>query len=121
MLLRQSVTNRIAQYESAIKLALTNNEDREAVLLDRDMKRWRCRNDLYYLCCLVGNKEIEKYPEFYQPFCDEVSLQTWQVLKLDMHENNTDLLPFDQVATEAEFFIQRMYLCYRTFYKTTII
>ncbi len=119
--LRQSINDKIAKYEKVIKQCLVDGKDRDAVLLDRDMKRWRCRNDLYYLCCLVGNEEISKYPEIYEPFCDEVSLMTWQVVRLGIHKTNEDLLPINKVVDEEDFSLERMYLCHRVFFKTTII
>ncbi|KKN70042.1 hypothetical protein LCGC14_0434890 [marine sediment metagenome] len=122
--LRQSINDKIAKYEKVIKQCLVDGKDRDAVLLDRDMKRWRCRNDLYYLAKITGENsdKITKYKSFYEPFCDKVSLQTWQVIRLELHKNNEDLLPIDKVADERDFkYIQRLFLCYRTYYKTTII
>jgi len=118
VILRETIEKKIKIWDEMISSA---TYDKVALRLLRDKKRWLCRNDLFYLCCLVGCKEIEKYPEIYKPFCDEVSLQNWNVVKLGIHEPNSDLLKIDDVADLEEFVLERMYLCHRVFYKTTIV
>ncbi len=119
--LRQSIDNKVIKFNEAIKSASSDNI---ALELLHDKKRFLCQNDLFYLCCLTGNEQIAKYPEYYRPFCDEVSLMNWKIVKLGMHKPNQYLLPVNEITDEPDKdlgFMQRLYLCYRTFYKTTII
>lgn len=116
--LRESIIKSLEVFDKAIKQASTENVARALI---RDKLRWRCRNDLFYLAEITKCDRIGKYPEFYQPFCDEVSLMTWQVVKIGMEKPSEMMLDLKAVADENEFHMQRMYLCYRTFYKTTII
>jgi hypothetical protein len=119
-MLRRMIEERVNQFNREIALASEKIQE----YLVRQKRRFLCRNDLFYLCKVTGNKEIEKYPNYYRDFCDEVSLQTYQVARLGIHpppEGIDGLLQPEVVALKDEFFIQRMYLCYRTFYKTTII
>lgn len=119
--LRQVIENRVLKFDEAIKSAKSDNV---ALELLRDKKRFLCQNDLFYLCCLTGNEKIAQYPEYYIPFCDEVSLMNWKVVHLGMHKPNMYMLKVDDVTDSPDKdldFMQRLYLCYRTFYKTTII
>jgi len=120
--LRESIEKKDAWFQRMGERAHQAGDEESVLKIDKWRERWRCQNDLFYLCSITGNKEVIKYPEYYIPFCDEVSLQTWQVVRLGIDEGHSDLLPLDEVADEEDFeFMQRMYLCYRTFYKTTII
>lgn len=119
--LRQSIDAKVLKFNEAIKSA---KSERVALELLRDKRRFLARNDLFWLCCFVGNAEIAKYPEYYQPFCDEVSLLNWKVVQLGTHKPLDLMLPINEVTDNTEedlSFLQRLYLCYRTFYKTTII
>lgn len=87
--------------------------------LVKELLRWRCRNDLLFLCGITGNDKITQYSDYYRDFCDEVSLMNWKIVQLGMHPPNEEMLPVKDI--EDELFLQRMYLCYRTYYKTTII
>jgi hypothetical protein len=119
--LRQTIENKVLQFNEAIKTAKSENV---ALELLRDKRRFLAQNDLYWLCCFVGNAEIAKYPDYYKPFCDEVSLMNWKIVSLGMHKPNMYLLTVKDVTDKPEQdlnFMQRLYLCYRTFYKTTII
>ena len=119
--LRQAIDNKVLKFNEAIKSAKSENV---ALELLRDKKRFLCQNDLFYLCCLTKNDEIAKYLEYYQPFCDEVSLMNWKIVSLGMHKANMYMLPVAEVTDTPDTdlnFMQRLYLCYRTFYKTTII
>jgi len=119
--LRQAINKKIKLWDEAIASA---THEKVALKLLRDKKRWLCRNDLYYLCCLVGCDEIKKYPEVYQPFCDEVSLMNWNVLRLGIHKENEDLLKIEEVTDNPDLDlkdVERLYLCHRVFYKTTIV
>jgi len=119
--LREIINTKVEQFNEAIKSAKSDNV---ALELLRDKKRFLCQNDLFYLCCLTKNDEIAKYPEYYQPFCDEVSLMNWKIVSLGMHKPNMYMLPINEITDNPKKdldFMQRLYLCYRTFYKTTII
>lgn len=117
--LRELINKKIEQFDQEIAGAST---EKVALAIVRMKRRWLCRNDLYYLTCLCGNEEIAKYPEIYQPFCDEVSLMTYQVARLGIHKTNDDLLLYNLVADNEDFkLIERMYLCHRVFFKTTIV
>lgn len=119
--LRQSIETKVKQFNEAIKSAKSENV---ALELLRDKKRFLAQNDLYWLCCFTGNTEIAKYPDYYQPFCDEVSLMNWKIVNLGMHKPNMYLLKVDEITDEPKEdlnFMQRLYLAYRTYYKTTII
>lgn len=119
--LRQTIENKVKQFNEAIKTAKSDNV---ALELLRDKKRFLAQNDLYWLCCFTKNDEIAKYPEYYQPFCDEVSLMNWKIVSLGMHKPNMYMLSIGEVTDNPKEdlnFMQRLYLCYRTFYKTTII
>lgn len=117
--LRQSIEAYSQRFNNAIREA---NDEVVARQLFLDKKRWLCKNDLYYLCCITGNEKIAMYPEFYKSFCDEVSLMNWQVVRLGIQKPNSDMLKFEEVTDNLDDLVmQRLYLCYRTFYKTTII
>ena len=105
------------EYDEAVKKAST---DRVAVELMRDKKRWLLRNDLFYLLCVTGHDKIAKWWEVYRPFCDEVSLQTWKVVEMGMHPPSENMVPLSEVR-KKDLVKQRLYLCYRAFYKTTVI
>lgn len=118
--LRQSIENKVKLFDEAIVSA---KSDKIALEIQRDKKRFLCQNDLYYLCCLTGNEQIAKYPDYYKPFCDEVSLMNWQIVFLGMHRKNDYMLGILEVSDDPQkdLVMQRLYLCYRSFYKTTII
>lgn len=119
--LRQAINNKCVKFDEAIRSAKSENV---ALELLRDKRRFLCQNDLFFLCCFTGNEQIAKYPDYYRPFCDEVSLMNWKIIHLGMHKLNMYQLPVSEVTDEPERdldFMQRLYLCYRTFYKTTII
>jgi len=119
MKLRQSIEKKVEQFDREIAGAQSR---KVALYINREKKRWLCRNDLFYLCGLAGNDKIIQYPDYYQPFCDEVSLMNWKIVQLNMHIPSDGMLAINEVAEPGELaFLQRMYLCYRTFYKTTII
>lgn len=119
MLLRQNLEKLSLEWNKAIASA---KSEKVGLRLLRDKKRWLCRNDLFYLCCITGHDRIAKYPEIYKPFCDEVSLMNWKIVQLNMHKPSEDMLPVRNVIEdEKEIHLQRLYLCYRTFYKTSII
>jgi hypothetical protein len=119
--LREAIETKCLKFDEAIRSASTDNV---ALELLRDKRRFLCQNDLFYLCCFTGNAQIAKYPDYYRPFCDEVSLMNWRVVHLGMHKLNPYMLKVDEITDDPDKdlgFMQRLYLCYRTFYKTTII
>ncbi len=119
--IRESINKRIEHFDKIIVSAVS---EKVGLALLREKKRWLCRNDLYYLSCLVGNDEIKKYPEIYQSFCDEVSLMNWLLVYLNRLPASDNMLTLEEVTSSPKedlVFMQRLYLGYRTFYKTTII
>jgi phage terminase large subunit-like protein len=119
--LRKSIEEYSWRFDEEIRKASSEKIALEAL---RMKKRWLCKNDLYYLACLTGHDNIGKWPSIYQPFCDEVSLQTWRVADLGLCEADEDLMPIDKVTDDRDNdmnFMKRLFLCYRAFYKTSII
>ncbi|MEK7140315.1 MAG: hypothetical protein AAB815_00865 [Patescibacteria group bacterium] len=114
--LRESINAKVRLFDRAIKSA---SSDRIAIELLREKKRWLCRNDLFYLCCLTGNHEIRKLASVFEPFCDEVSLMNWNIVRLGIQPANKDMLSIFDVGDE--FDNQRLYICHRGYYKTTIV
>src|SRR3990167_6235186 len=103
-MLRNLINEKRINYEKAIAGAST---EKVSLLLLREMKRWLCRNDLFYLCCLTGNDKIAKYKDFYEPFCDEVSLMNYQIVKLKIHKPSEGMLPLEKL--EEKLVLQRLY------------
>ena len=119
--LRESINKYSARFDDAIRQAST---DKVAVELLREKKRWLCKNDLFYLACLVGNEKIAQWKDLYQPFCDEVSLLTWRVVDLNLCKAPEGLLKIDEVTDDWKNdlgFYKRLFICYRTFFKTTVV
>ena len=117
MKLRQSIQDKIVRFDQAIKGAIS---EKVGLRLIREKKRWLCLNDLFYLCCLTGNGKIRDWENFYKPFCDEVSMINWKIAELGIHAPSEEMLPAEE-AVDQFLYIQRLYLCYRMFYKTTIV
>ena len=115
--LRKAIEEKCKRWDNAIRMA---KSEKVARLLFSDKKRWQCRNDLYHLCCVTGNKEIERLGGVFRDFCDEVSLMNWQVVRLGIHPASDMMLTPQEVELDDEK-IQRLYLCHRGFYKTTIV
>lgn len=114
--LREAIEAKCKKWDEAIRIA---KSEKVAQALFRDKRRWLCRNDLFYLCGITGNDEIKRLSGVFRDFCDEVSLMNWQVVKLGLHNASEDMLPVGSVELEDK--IQRLYLCHRGFYKTTIV
>lgn len=118
-MLRQAIQERSKRFLEAISGAKSENV---ALILLRDYKRWLCRNDLFFLACITGHDSIVKWWKFYRPVCDEVSLQNWKVVDLGTAPASEMMLGKEAVATDEDLkYLQRLYLCYRIFYKTTIV
>lgn len=115
--IRESINSRVKSFDSAIRSATT---ERVALSLLREKKKWLCRNDLFYLCALTGNHKIAKMPEIFEQFCDEVSLMNWEIVRNGIHPPSEGMLELSEVD-EALIARQRMYLCYRAFFKSTIV
>lgn len=117
--LRQSIRERLSLFDKYIKKASTKEV---ALTMMREKKRWLCRNDLFYLLCITGHNSIAKWKDVYQPFCDQVSLMTWKVVQLKIQPPSEMMIPLKNVVDNTkELKMQRMFLCYRAFYKTTVI
>jgi hypothetical protein len=115
--LRSAINTVSASYDRVIKSA---SSEKVALLLLREKKRWLCRNDLFYLCGVTGNTRISQMPEIFQPFCDEVSLMNWEVVRCGLHPKSEEMVRVQDVDSD-EIARQRMYLCYRAFFKSTIV
>ena len=94
MKLRKSIEEKVKKFDQAIREA----SPKVGMKLVRDKKRWLCRNDLFYLCCLTGNTKIEGWKSFYQPFCDEVSLMNWKVVHSGMHPPSEGMLTLEEAV-----------------------
>jgi len=119
--LREAIEAKKLQFDQAITEAKSDNV---ALELLRDKKRFLCQNDLYYLCCLTGNNKIAQYPDYYRPFCDMVSLMNWKILQLGIQPQNPYQLSIEEITDNVDEdlkYLQRLILCYRAFYKTTIV
>ena len=123
--LRQSINETLKKWDDEIDSAARKGAKENFLLaLIRSKNRWRCRNDLFYLCEIVGQDKIVSIPRYYESFCDEVSLMNWQILRLGLHPPNEDILPLEYVTDNPKIDLEqleRLYLCFRTFWKTTII
>lgn len=119
IIIRSSIRRRCSEYLKEVNGA---KSDKVAVEVLRDYKRWLCRNDLFYLLAVSGMDKIAADKGVYQPFCDEVSLICWKVVQSGVHSAPEGMLRVDEVVSSPdELVTQRLYLCYRAFYKTTII
>jgi len=118
--LRETIEARKLMFDQEIAGAGSENI---AVKILHDKRKFLCQNDLFYLCCLTGDDLIAKYPEYYRPICDEIALMNWQILHIKMHKMSRYGLRVDEVTDDPkkDLCMERMYLCHRTFYKTTII
>lgn len=132
IILRQSIAKRMYLFDDAIRKA---SNERCAQIMFRDKERWLCENDLFHLAVATNQNKIAQWWNFYRPFCDEVSLMTWRVRMLGIQTvkeeykniDSDDLrtpLKIEEVSDDPEkdlAFFKRLYLCYRAFYKTTVI
>ena len=117
--IRKSIEARVKKFDEAICSA---KSERVASLLLRDKKRWLCRNDLFYLCCLTGNRKIAVLPEVFRDYCDEVSLMNWLLVYKEIFPPSEGMLEVKNITDDPDkdFWYQRLYLCHRGFFKTTI-
>lgn len=113
MKLREAINNTSLELLKVIRDCKTKGARRHYTIM---YKRWLCRNDLFFLTCITGHEKIAQWGDFYRPFCDDVSLMNWKVVELKIHPPS-ELMP----RIEEEFSMQRLYLRYRGYYKTTIV
>lgn len=115
--LRDSINKKVELFDNEIRNASTDNV-RVHVL--RDKKRWLCRNDLYYLGLLTGHtKFIER---FHRDLCDKVSLMNWNLVYKGVLPKHPDMLEISDVIDNPEdLHDERLFLLFRSAFKTTII
>ena len=113
--LRQAIEAKKLLWDDAIRSAVS---EKVAHRLVRDKFRWMCRNDLYKLGELLGYKKFVKH--YHQPMCDMVSLMNWQIVKLGIMPASEDMLRLEEVPEDLGK-LQRLFLLFRSAYKTTII
>lgn len=118
--LRDSIKLVCRLYDEAIGKA---SKEEVAIEILREKRRWMCRNDLFYLCKVTGNDKIVELPSIFEPFCDDVSLMNWAIVHYGMFGGSEGMLKVDEVTNDpyTDLYFERMYLCYRAFYKTTIV
>ncbi len=123
--IRQSIERRRVAYDGVIADAIRKGARDEVIAeLIKEKERWLCRNDLFYLAEVTGNDLICKWGEFYRPFCDRVSLMNWRLVDLGIQGYSEDMLRVEEVTDDWKKdlgFYKRLFLCYRAFYKTTIV
>ena len=112
-MIRELIDAKRAEYIKAIAGAKSGKVAR---YLSREYKRWLCRNDLFFLTCITGHEKIAQWGDFYRPFCDDVSLMNWKVVELKIHPKSEGMLEVD-----FDIPMQRLYLKYRGYYKTTVV
>jgi len=118
MKLRQSIQTKIELFDYYIRSA---KKDAVGKQLLRDKKRWLCQNDLYYLGLLTGhNKFIDP---FHKNLCDKVSLMNWRIVEMGIMPKPMDMLGINQVVDNEKELgkLQRLFLLFRSAFKTTII
>ena len=115
--LRENIEKYSKRFDDEIRMA---KSDKAAVEALREKKRWLCRNDLFYLCCMTGNFDIQKLESIFKDFCDEVRMMNWLIVDLDIQPPSVNMLSFKEAGYERGL-TQRLYLCHRTFFKTTIL
>ena len=84
-------------------------------------QRWLCRNDLFYFARLTDHTKLIE--PFHRDLCDRVSLMNWKLVQLGMMPPSQDMLPISEVVDNVKELgkEQRLYLLFRSAFKTTII
>lgn len=113
MKLRQTINEQCNDFLKVILDCKTKGARNKFTIL---YKRWLCRNDLFFLTCITGHEKIAQWGDFYRPFCDDVSLMNWKVVELGI-QPKSEMMP----EIDDELSMQRLYLRYRGYYKTTIV
>jgi len=119
--LRQAIEAKKKQFD--LEIANTKSPKAAGVVL-RLKKRWLCHNDLIYLASITRHKKIIEYEACYRDFCDEVSLMNWVIVKNHIQDKHPDMMTIEEISDnpiEDLKHLQRLYLAYRAFYKTTIV
>ena len=124
--LRQAIENRKKEFDEAVRKASDEKVARE--LFD-DRERFLCRNDLFYLACLLGYEmwqpnQIKGFViPFHRDFCDKVSLLNWQVIRYNIFPLSLDMLSLEEVCDDISELgkPRRLFLMFRSSYKSTIV
>lgn len=116
--LRNSINTIRLRYENAIREAKGEAVAEELFI---DMKRWLCRNDLYYLGKITGHSKF--IDPFHKDLCDKVSLMNWQIVRLGIMPPSQDMLKIEDVVSDISELgkLQRLFLLFRSAFKTTIV
>ena len=86
-----------------------------------EQARWNCQNDLYALGLLTGHTKF--IDPFHRDFCDMVSLMNWQIVYKGIMPKSDRMLDIDEVVDNPEELgkMQRLFLMFRSAFKTTIV
>lgn len=103
--------------------------EKVAQVLFRDKRRWQCRNDLFFLGNLLGFKlwkpgAINGFVSpFHQDLCDKASLLNWQIVRYKIFSPSEYMLSLDDVCDDVSELgkTRRLFLAFRSAYKSTII
>jgi len=135
--MRERIRARLENFKNCAMLA---RQQRHLHYWIRLKNRWRARNDLFWLAGQLGESfsRIARYQEFYEPFCDEVQLMNQKLLyhnlmvpSVDSNQGNN--FPVTEMLLPGEIYedngwtkdemqkIQRLYLGFRTLWKSSII
>lgn len=116
--LRKAITGRILEFDEVI--ASASNAVVGAKLV-RDKKRWLCRNDLFFLGQVTGHTKF--IDPFHRDLCEKVSLMNWQIVNLGIMPPSEDMLGINEVVDKTDELgkLQRLFLLFRSAFKTTII
>ena len=102
-----------------LKLQASTDEERRRI--NRTHVRWLCHNDLWYLGKITGHTKF--VDPFHKDLCDMVSLMNWQIVHKGIMPKPEWLLPVEEVVTDPQDLgkMQRLFLLFRSAFKTTII
>ena len=116
--LRQAIEKKLEFFQSKATL-FTEEKDRQDY--SRYVSRWLCRNDLFYLGKLTGHTKF--VDPFHKDLCDKVSLMNWQIVKQGIMPSSLDMLKMEDVIDSPDELgeAQRLFLLFRSAFKTTII
>ncbi len=116
--LRQLIDDRCKQYDEAIAKV---KSDKAGALLLRDKKRFLCQNDLFYLAKLTGHTKM--LDPFHRDLCELVSLMNWQLIAQGVMPQPENIFTPEQICDNLDELgkLQRLFLLFRSAFKTTII
>ena len=124
--LRDIISVVCKKYDTAIRSAKSN---RVALALLRDKKRYLCHYDLFYLGRITGHTfwkpgDIKGFVDpFHKDICDKVSLLSWQLVEYNLFPKPQ----FPNIPSMPDLTgyplgkKRRLFLCFRSAYKTTIV